>query len=93
LIEVAGLADEVEIEVAAGMLTIRPSTHPIAGCAEAVAAFDPDGLLDEMTSTSLCRRRVVMVTEEVVSRGLCNRWASLSFLIRCRLDDQDAHVV
>jgi hypothetical protein len=51
LLEVAGLADEVEIEVAAGMLTIRPSTHPIAGCAEAVAAFDPDGLLDEMTST------------------------------------------
>lgn len=69
LLEVAGLADEVEIEVAAGMLTIRPSTHPIAGCAEAVAAFDPDGLLDEMTSTSLCRRRVVMLTEEVVSRG------------------------
>jgi antitoxin MazE len=69
LLEDAGLADEVETEAVAGMLTIRPSTHPRSGCAEAAAAFDPDGLLDEMTSTSLYRRRVVMVTEEVVSRG------------------------
>jgi len=52
LLEVAGLADEVEIEAAPGVLTIRPSTHPRAGCAEA-AAFDPDGLLDQMTSTRL----------------------------------------
>jgi hypothetical protein len=65
---VADLADEVEIEAAPGALTIGPSTHPRAGWAEA-AAFDPDGLLDQMTSTSLCRRRVVMVTEAVVSRG------------------------
>jgi antitoxin MazE len=53
LLEDAGLADEVEIEAAPGMLSIRQSTHPVAGCAEAVAAFDPDGLLDEMTSTRL----------------------------------------
>jgi antitoxin MazE len=52
LLEVAGLSDEVEIEAAPGALTIGPSTHPRAGCAEA-AAFDPDGLLDQMTSTRL----------------------------------------
>jgi len=50
-VEVAGLADEVEIEAAPGVLTIRPSTPPRAGWAEAAAAFDPDGLLDQMTST------------------------------------------
>jgi hypothetical protein len=49
---VADLADEVEIKAAPGALTIGPSTHPRAGCAEA-AAFDPDGLLDQMTSTRL----------------------------------------
>ena len=49
---VTGLADEVEIEAAPGALTIRPSSHPRAGWAEA-AAFDPDGLLDQMTSTRL----------------------------------------
>ena len=50
-LEVAGLADEVEIEAAPGVLTIRPSTHPRAGWAQAAAAFHSDGLLDEMTST------------------------------------------
>ena len=50
-VEVAGLADEVEIEAAPGMLTIRPSTHPRAVWAEPAAAFDPDGLLDQLTST------------------------------------------
>ena len=49
--ELAGLADDVEIEAAPGVLTIRPSTHPRAGWAEAAAGSDPDGLLDEMTST------------------------------------------
>jgi hypothetical protein len=48
---VADLADEVEIEAAPGALTIRPSTHPRAGWAEAAAVFDPGGHLDEMTST------------------------------------------
>lgn len=51
LLEVAGLADEVEIEVAPGVLTIRPSTHPRAGWAESAAAYIPAGLLDEPTST------------------------------------------
>jgi len=51
LLDVAGLADEVEIEAALGVLAIRPSAHPIADWAEAAAAFDPGGLLDEMTST------------------------------------------
>jgi antitoxin MazE len=50
LLEVAWLADEAETQAASGVLTIRPSTHPRTGCAEA-AAFDPDGLLDQMTST------------------------------------------
>ena len=46
LLEVAGLADEVDIQAAPGVLTIRPSAHPRAGWAEAAAAFDQDGLLD-----------------------------------------------
>ena len=41
----------IEIEAAPGVLTIRPSAHPRAGWAEAAAAFDPGGLLDEMSST------------------------------------------
>ncbi len=48
LLEVAGLADEVEIEAAPGVLTIRPSTHPRAGWAEAAASCEPEGLLDEI---------------------------------------------
>ena len=51
MLEVAGLADEVEIEVAPGVLTIRPLAQPRAGWAEAAAAFQPEGLIDEMTST------------------------------------------
>ena len=51
LLEVAGLADEVDIQAAPGVLTIRPSAHPRAGWAEAAAAFDQDRLLDEMSST------------------------------------------
>jgi antitoxin MazE len=51
LLEVAGLADEVEIEAAPGVLTIRPSAHPRAGWAEAAAAFEPEELLDEMSAT------------------------------------------
>jgi antitoxin MazE len=37
LLEVAGLVDEVEIEAAPGVLTIRP--------------FQPEGLIDELSST------------------------------------------
>ena len=48
LLEIAGLADEVEIEAAPGVLTIRPSAHPRAGWAEAASSFEPEGLLDEM---------------------------------------------
>jgi antitoxin MazE len=53
LLEVAGLADEVEIEAAPGVLTIRPSAHPRAGWAEAAAAasLESEGLLDEMSAT------------------------------------------
>ena len=51
LLEVAGLADEVEIEAAPGVLTIRPSAHPRSGWAEAAASFEPMGLLDEMGAT------------------------------------------
>jgi len=52
MLEVAGLADEVEIEVAPGVLTIRPSAQPRAGWAEAAAAaVQPEGLIDEMTAT------------------------------------------
>jgi antitoxin MazE len=51
LLEVAGLADEVEIEAAPGVLTIRPAAHPRAGWAEAASSFQPEELLDEMSST------------------------------------------
>jgi len=51
LLEVAGLADEVEIEAAPGVLTIRPSAHPRAGWAEAASSFVAEGLLDEMSAT------------------------------------------
>lgn len=51
LLEVAGLADEVEIEAAPGVLTIRPSVQPRAGWAEAASSFQPEGLIDEMSST------------------------------------------
>ena len=53
LLEVAGLADEVEIEAAPGVLTIRPSAHPRAGWAKAASAFEPEGLLDEMSALGL----------------------------------------
>lgn len=51
LLEVAGLADEVEIEAAPGVLTIRPSAHPRAGWAEAASSFEAEGFLDEMSAT------------------------------------------
>ena len=51
LLEVAGLADEVEIEAAPGVLTIRPAAHPRAGWAEAASSFQPDGLIDEVSNT------------------------------------------
>jgi antitoxin MazE len=51
LLEVAGLADEVEIEAAPGVLTIRPSLHPRAGWAEAASSYKPEGLLDEMSAS------------------------------------------
>jgi antitoxin MazE len=51
LLEVAGLADEVEIEAAPGVLTIRPSAHPRAGWAEAASSFEAEGLLDEVSAT------------------------------------------
>jgi antitoxin MazE len=51
LLEVAGLGDEVEIEAAPGVLTIRPSAHPRAGWAEAASSFEAEGLLDEMSAT------------------------------------------
>ena len=50
LLEVAGLADEVEIEAAPGVLTIRPSAQPRAGWAEAASSFQPEGLIDEMSA-------------------------------------------
>jgi antitoxin MazE len=51
LLEVAGLADEVEIEPAPGLLTIKPSAHPRAGWAEAASAYEPEKLLDELSAS------------------------------------------
>jgi len=46
LLEQAGLSDEVDIQAAPGVLTIRPVARPRAGWAEAAAAAPPEGLLD-----------------------------------------------
>ena len=46
LIEQVGLTDEVEIQVAPGLFTIRPASAPRAGWEEAAAAVPPLGLLD-----------------------------------------------
>lgn len=51
LLDVAGLADEIEIEAAQRVLSIRASAHPRAGWAEAASAFQPEGLIDEMSAT------------------------------------------
>jgi len=51
LLEVAGLSDDVEIDAAPGVLTIRPSSHPRADWAEAASSFEPEGLLDDMSAT------------------------------------------
>ena len=51
LLEVAGLAGEVEIELAPGLLTIKPSAHPRAGWAEAASSYEPEGLLDELSAS------------------------------------------
>ncbi len=51
LLEIAGLTDDVEIEAAPGVLTIRPLTHPRAGWAQAASTWEPQGLLDDMTAT------------------------------------------
>jgi hypothetical protein len=53
MLEVAGLADEVEIETSPSVLPIRPSAHPRSRWAEAAAEFELDGLLDEMTNTRI----------------------------------------
>jgi antitoxin MazE len=51
LLEQVGLSDEVEIQVAPGVLTIRPVARPRAGWAEAAAAASPEGLLDAPSAT------------------------------------------
>ena len=51
LLRQAGLGDEVDIQVAPGVFTIRPVARPRAGWAEAAAAALPDGLLDVPSAT------------------------------------------
>jgi hypothetical protein len=51
LLEVAGHADEDETEAALGVLTIRLTVAPRSVLKVAAAVFDPDGFLDEMTSS------------------------------------------
>jgi antitoxin MazE len=51
LLEEAGLTDQVEIHASPGVLTITPVAIPRAGWAEAAAAFDSEGLLDETNAT------------------------------------------
>jgi antitoxin MazE len=46
LLEQVGLTNEVEIQAAPGLLTIRPVSAPRAGWAEAAAAVPSLGLLD-----------------------------------------------
>lgn len=51
LLEQAGLSEEVDIQVAPGLLTIRPVTRPREGWADAAAAAPPQGLLDAPSAT------------------------------------------
>ena len=51
LLEQAGLNDEVDIDAAPGVLTIRPVASPRAGWAEAAAASGPECLLDEPSAS------------------------------------------
>jgi len=51
LLEQAGLSDEVDLQVAPGVLTIQPVARPWAGWAEAAAAAPPEGLLDASSAT------------------------------------------
>lgn len=51
LLEQAGLSDEVDIQAAPGVLTIRPVVKPRAGWAEAAAAAPPEALLDPPSAT------------------------------------------
>jgi len=51
LLEQAGLSEEVDIQVAPGLITIRPVARPRAGWAEAAAAVPPGGLLDGPCAT------------------------------------------
>jgi antitoxin MazE len=47
------LTDEVEIHAASGVLTITPVAIPRAGWAEAAAAIESEGLLDQTNATRL----------------------------------------
>jgi antitoxin MazE len=51
LLEQVGLSDEVDIQAAPGLLTIRPVARPRAGWAEAAAAAPPQGLLEAPSAT------------------------------------------
>jgi antitoxin MazE len=51
LLEQAGLSEEVDIQVAPGLRTIRPVARPRAGWAEAASAAPPQGLLDAPNAT------------------------------------------
>lgn len=51
LLEQAGLSEEVDIQVAPGLLTIRPVARPREGWADAAAAAPPQGLLDAPSAT------------------------------------------
>lgn len=51
LLEQVGLTDEVDIQVAPGVLTIRPVAAPRTGWAETVLASPPEGLLDPPSAT------------------------------------------
>jgi antitoxin MazE len=51
LLEAVGLTDEVEIHASPGVLTITPVAIPRAGWAEAAAAIQSEGLLDDAGAT------------------------------------------
>lgn len=57
VIEQAGLSDEVELQVQAGAVVIRPTNGPRTGWADAAAhlAATETGLLDPMTPTRFDR--------------------------------------
>jgi hypothetical protein len=74
VMESAGLANEAEIHVAPGLLTIRPAAHPCAELAEVTTTLEGAGLLDEINPTCFddeaWTQPLTIVTPDVLNADL-----------------------